>query len=263
MQRWFLMLAAFAATAALAAGLASSAGAYGGGAAHDMWQIGISFNCTNPTPGFCDDFGGTGGFWGWGEFDRAGTHTWGDAQLTGCGHTVGGIGGPGGAGAGHFAIDVHSWYIGPNGNFWATAETDTFFGHGPPQSDVRPRERGHWDPGNAGPLQHDRPLWVLGAWACVPDPGRVPAREVAAFPFRFRSPWVSTGQPGESSTQTRPPDGPLVASQPSPQRPSDDDQPGHSTRTLRAGDTCPTHPQRRDSWPRDGRTVTRRSALAA
>ena len=63
---------------------------------------------------------------------------WGDAQLTGCGHTVGGIGGPGGAGAGHFAIDLHSWYIGPNGDFWATGETDTFVGHGPPQSlDVR------------------------------------------------------------------------------------------------------------------------------
>ena len=134
MQRFAVMLAALAAVAALAGGVASSAGAYGGGAAHDMWQIGISFNCTNPTPGFCDSFGGTGGMWGWGEFDRAGTQTWGVAQLTGCGHTVGGIGGPGGAGAGHFAIDVHSWYIGPNGNFWVTGETDTFVGHGSPVS---------------------------------------------------------------------------------------------------------------------------------
>ena len=96
---------ALVAAAALATEFASSAGAYGGGASHDMWQIGISFNCDNPMPGFCDAFGGTGCFWGWGEFDRAGTQTWGDAQLTGCGHTVGG----GGAGAGHTAIDVHSW----------------------------------------------------------------------------------------------------------------------------------------------------------
>jgi len=134
MRRFVVMLAAIAGVAAFAVGFASSAGAYGGGANHDMWQIGISFNCTNPTPGFCNDFGGTGGFWGWGEFDRAGSQTWGDAQLTGCGHTVGGIGGPGGAGAGHFAIDVHSWYIGANGNFWVTSETDTFVGHGPPVS---------------------------------------------------------------------------------------------------------------------------------
>jgi hypothetical protein len=130
MRRTIGLLAALACVAALAAVIASPAGAYGGGAAHDMWQIGISFNCTNPTPGFCDQFGGTGGNWGWGEFDRAGTTTWGDAQLTGCGHTVGG----GGAGAGHFSIDVHSWIIGANGNFWVTGETDTFVGHGPPVS---------------------------------------------------------------------------------------------------------------------------------
>ena len=132
MRRLVVMVAALAAAAALAAGFASSAGAYGGGASHDMWQIGISFNCNNPTA--CADFGGTGGFWGWAEFDRQGDQTWGDAQLTGCGHTVGGIGGPGGAGAGHFAIDLHSWYIGPNGDFWVTSETDTFVGHGPPVS---------------------------------------------------------------------------------------------------------------------------------
>jgi len=136
MRRWFLLLAALVAAAALMGGLASSAGAYGGGAGHEMWQIGISMNCTNPTPGFCDDFGGTSGFWGWGEFDRAGTLTWGDADLTGCGHTVGGIGGPGGAGAGHTAIDIHSWYIGANGDFWVTGETDTSTGYGPPQTQV-------------------------------------------------------------------------------------------------------------------------------
>jgi hypothetical protein len=107
-----------------------SAGAYGGGSAHDMWQIGLSENCTNPTPGACDAFGGTGGQWGWGEFDRAGTTTWGDAQLTFCGHTVGG----GGAGAGHVTIDIHSWFIGDNGDFWVTGETDTFNAPGGRQS---------------------------------------------------------------------------------------------------------------------------------
>ncbi len=44
-----------AAATALAAGLASSAGAYGGGASHDTWQIGISGNCNNPTSSFCQN----------------------------------------------------------------------------------------------------------------------------------------------------------------------------------------------------------------
>ena len=51
-----LALASLAATA-------TPAGAYGGGANHGMWQVGLSFNCNNPdlcTP----DMGGTGGFWG-------------------------------------------------------------------------------------------------------------------------------------------------------------------------------------------------------
>jgi hypothetical protein len=51
-----------------------------------------------------------------------------------CGHTIGGVGGPGGAGAGHVDIDLHSWFIGDNGNFWVTSETDTFIGHGQPQT---------------------------------------------------------------------------------------------------------------------------------
>src|SRR5436853_4571264 len=99
MRRSIVMVAALAAAAALAAGFASSAGAYGGGASHDTWQVGLSFNCDNPT--FCGN--NLGGFWGWVEFDRAGTQTWGDAQLTGCGHSVGG-GGPGSAGAGHVVM---------------------------------------------------------------------------------------------------------------------------------------------------------------
>jgi len=132
MRRLLVVLAALGFASALATGFASPAGAYGGGAGHDMWQVGISFNCNNPS--VCGDQ--LGGFWGWAEFDRAVSQTWGDAQLTGCGHTIGGIGGPGGAGAGHFAVDIHSWYIGPNGDFWLTGETDTFVGGGPPQSQV-------------------------------------------------------------------------------------------------------------------------------
>ena len=99
----------FAVTALLAAVFAASAGAYGGGSSHDTWQIGLSFNCDNPT--LCG--GGGGGFWGWAEFDRYadGTIT-GDAQLTGCGHSGPG-GGPHSAGAGHFDVDATSAHIGP------------------------------------------------------------------------------------------------------------------------------------------------------
>src|SRR5437867_12258035 len=97
MRKLSLALIVMCASVALVGGvLASSAGAYGGGANHEMWQIGISFNCNNPH-GACDAMGGTGGIWGWAEFDRSadGTQTWGDGEFTGCGHTVGGVGGPG------------------------------------------------------------------------------------------------------------------------------------------------------------------------
>jgi hypothetical protein len=110
MRRLFLMLAALAAAAVLVAGFASSAGAYGGGASHDMWQIGISGNCNNPS--FCVNEEGQvelGGFWGWFEFDQAGTSTWGDAQVTGCGH---GIGGAGSFGADHADVDITAWHMG-------------------------------------------------------------------------------------------------------------------------------------------------------
>ena len=121
------VLASFVAAAALAAGLASSAGAYGGGAGHDMWQIGVSFNCNNPA--FCEE--GLGGFWGWAEFDRStdGTQTWGDFEGSFCFHTLAG----GGAGAGHTSIEIDSWTIGPGSageqTFLATGtETDSFRG---------------------------------------------------------------------------------------------------------------------------------------
>ncbi|MDX6402320.1 MAG: hypothetical protein QOF27_2926 [Gaiellaceae bacterium] len=111
MRRFTGMVAALAAAAALAAGFASSAGAYGGGATHDTWQVGLSFNCNNPV--LCA--GQLGGFWGWAEFDRYanGTIT-GDEQVTGCGHTTGG-GGPGSAGAGHTSVDITAAHIGPGG----------------------------------------------------------------------------------------------------------------------------------------------------
>jgi hypothetical protein len=103
-----LMVAALAATAMLGVGLASPAGAYGGGADHDTWQVGISGNCNNPS--FCGDE--LGGHWGWVEFDRYanGTIT-GDAQVTGCSHFVRG-GGTGGAL--HADVDITSAHIGPS-----------------------------------------------------------------------------------------------------------------------------------------------------
>ena len=129
MRRLILMAAALAVTATLAAGFASPAGAYGGGASHDMWQVGISENCNNPS--ICANSGGTGGFWGWAEFDRSadGTSTWGDAEFADCFHTAGG----GGAGAGHTSIDIQSWTIapgsaGPQTFLVSGVETDTFRG---------------------------------------------------------------------------------------------------------------------------------------
>src|SRR5262245_37503644 len=91
LRRAMLMVAGFATAAVLAVGLASPASAYGGGAGHDMWQVGISGNCNNPS--FCGA-DGLGGFWGWVEFDRFadGTIT-GDAQFTDCHHFIGPLAG--------------------------------------------------------------------------------------------------------------------------------------------------------------------------
>jgi hypothetical protein len=126
-RRSLVTFAALASAAALAAGFASSASAYGGGAGHDMWQVGLSFNCNNPD--FCGEE--TGGFWGWAEFDRSadGTQTWGDAEFAFCSHTVGG----GFAGAGHESIEIESWTIAPGSagpqTFYASGETtDSFRG---------------------------------------------------------------------------------------------------------------------------------------
>jgi hypothetical protein len=124
-----LVFAAAAAAAVLA--FAAPAGAYGGGASHDMWQVGLSFNCNNPSLCNSAPFEGTGGFWGWVEFDRSadGTQTWGDGEFAFCFHTVGG----GGAGAGHTSYEIESWTIAPGSagaqTFFASGEeTDTYRG---------------------------------------------------------------------------------------------------------------------------------------
>jgi hypothetical protein len=131
MRRLILTMSMIAAMALAAVAWSAPAGAYGGGADHDMWQIGISFNCDNPSICNTPEIGGTGGFWGWAELDRSadGTQTWGDAQFAFCFHTVGG----GGAGAGHTSQDIESWYIAPGSagpqTFWISGtETDTFRG---------------------------------------------------------------------------------------------------------------------------------------
>ena len=112
------------------AAAAPAANAYGGGATHDMWQVGLSGNCNNPS--VCGNE--LGGFWGWAEFDRAGTQTWGDAQLTGCGHLASG-GGRHSAWASHSSIEIESWTIesgsaGPQTFFASGEETDFFPGGG-------------------------------------------------------------------------------------------------------------------------------------
>jgi hypothetical protein len=118
-------LGAVAVGAVTALGMAAPATAfadYGGGAAHDVWQVEVSYNCNSPTSDWCTDPSTgqreLGGFWGWVEFDaatgqapdaRTGT---GDGQFAGCGHA--GAGG-GGAGAGHVGIDVEAWHSAPAG----------------------------------------------------------------------------------------------------------------------------------------------------
>jgi len=128
--RPILVLAAAAALALIVPSAASAD--YG---KTSLYQVGISFNCDVPHSSACDQFGGTGGFWGWYVFNNDGT---GDAQVTGCGHTTGGIGGPGGAGAGHEDID-YTWTTGPatgpipspNGlDFYITSDTTRFTGRG-------------------------------------------------------------------------------------------------------------------------------------
>lgn len=126
MRRLVTGFAVLGAAAAVAAVFAASAGAYGGGASHNTWQIAVSSNCDNPT--LCLDPTGLpeeGGFWGWVEFDQwsDGSIT-GDAELTGCGHTTGG----GGAGAGHESLDIFAAHIDWNsGTFVIDSASDPGF----------------------------------------------------------------------------------------------------------------------------------------
>ena len=79
-----------------------------GKADQPLAQIEFSGNCTNPDFPFCappPDGVGTGGIWYWIEIDAGGT---GDIAGAGCGHTVGGVGGPGGAGADSIKGEI-SW----------------------------------------------------------------------------------------------------------------------------------------------------------
>ena len=96
---------------------ATPVGAYGGGADHDMWQVGISANCNNP------DLCGPelGGFWAWAELDRSadGLQTWGDVEGAVCEHAVAGDGPSGG---GHLSVEIESWTIEPG-----SAGPQTFF----------------------------------------------------------------------------------------------------------------------------------------
>jgi hypothetical protein len=128
MRRIRLVIASLAVSVALLGGTAATATAYGGGADHDMWQVGISFNCNNPA--FCGP--SLGGFWAWAEFDRSadGTVTWGDVEGAGCFHTLGG----GGGAAIHVSVEIESWTIepgsaGPQTFFASGEETDSFRGN--------------------------------------------------------------------------------------------------------------------------------------
>jgi hypothetical protein len=124
-----MFVAAVATTLALGAG---PAGAYGHNGGLNVWQVGLSENCNNPSLCGAD----LGGFWGWLVFtqDPATGETDADAELTGCSHMVR-AGGPGLAGALHFSAEGE-WVIaaGSAGDqtFFLTGGTQTITGHGQP-----------------------------------------------------------------------------------------------------------------------------------
>jgi hypothetical protein len=91
--------------------LAGTALAYGA-ADQPLAQIELSGNCNNPDYPLCapPPAGvGTGGIWLWIEIDAV--NNTGDVAGAGCGHVVGGVGGPGGAGAGSIKGDVTWRYV--------------------------------------------------------------------------------------------------------------------------------------------------------
>lgn len=84
------------AAVALVALPSSSAFAYGR-ADQPLAQVEVSANCNNAGFPLCaPDSVGTGGIWYWVELDANYT---GDLAGAACGHTIGGVKGPGGAGA--------------------------------------------------------------------------------------------------------------------------------------------------------------------
>ena len=92
-----LIAIVIATMAALGTGTAAAGGS---DYSHAQYQITFSLNCNNPTAP-CQNIFGLGGIWGWIALTPDGAA---NAQVTECGHTVGG-GGPRGAGAGHVAFD--------------------------------------------------------------------------------------------------------------------------------------------------------------
>jgi hypothetical protein len=111
---------------ALVAGAPASASAGGAG-----FHVVESLGCNNPS--FCGSLQ-LSSFRGTAQLNSDGTAS---GQLTAAGLVQGS--GPG-AGAQHFAVDVADlggqpgWFVGPNGDFFITNETDTFTGRsvGPP-----------------------------------------------------------------------------------------------------------------------------------
>jgi len=101
MKRFKLKASVFVAVAAFATlfALAGSAQA-GSDYSHAQYQVTFSLNCDKPTAP-CVNVFGLGGAWGWIALLPDGSA---NAQVTECGHTVGG-GGPGLQGAGHIAFD--------------------------------------------------------------------------------------------------------------------------------------------------------------
>lgn len=106
MKRFKLTASVVVAAASTAAVFAVAAPARAGSDySHAQYQVTFSLNCNHPSAP-CQQVFGLGGIWGWIALapDRTG-----NAQVTECGHTVGG-GGPGSAGAGHIAFDP-TWTV--------------------------------------------------------------------------------------------------------------------------------------------------------
>jgi hypothetical protein len=128
-----LLLATLVAVAACVAGAFGATNAFAYGKADQpVAQIEVSANCDNPSFPLCAPFPngvGTGGIWYWVELDANGS---GDLSGAACGHTVGGVGGPGGAGAGSIK-GTASWTYSsletapPNAIFFGTADPNDHY----------------------------------------------------------------------------------------------------------------------------------------